>query len=86
MLNWPRTAGQGREAGTFEPDLPVAVVTAGAARMSAALKALQVVPAQASRPGDVAHVRGANPASLLGKTFADPIVKGVEHVLAVVGR
>lgn len=86
VLNWPRTATQGREAGTFDPDLPVAVVTAGAARMSAALKALQVVPAQASRHGYVDHVRGANHASLLGKNFADPIVTGVEHVLAVVGR
>jgi hypothetical protein len=30
----------------------------------------------------VEHVAGSNHASLLGRRFADPIVRGVEHVLA----
>jgi hypothetical protein len=60
-------------------------VTAGDARTGARLKALQVVPAQRSRRGYVDHVKGANHASLLGKSFADPIVRGVAHVLAQVG-
>ena len=83
---WPATSALGREAGGFPADLPVAVVTAGDERTGAGLKALQVVPAQRSRRGYVDHVKGANHASLLGKGFADPIVRGVEHVLAQVRR
>lgn len=82
---WPATSAMGREAGAFPADLPVAVVTAGDARTGAALKALQMVPAQRSSRGYVDHVKGANHASLLGKTFADPIVAGVEHVLKTAG-
>jgi len=79
VQQWPRTSQMGRAP--FDPDLPVAVVTAGDERLSAPLKQLQVAPALASRRGYVDHVRGANHANLLGKRFADPIVKGVEHVL-----
>lgn len=86
VMNWPRTAGQGREAGTFDPDLPIAVVTAGGENVSPGLKALQIVPAKASRHGYVEHVPRANHASLLGKNFADPIVKGIEHILGAVER
>lgn len=86
VQNWPRTANQGREAGTFDPDLPVAVVTAGDEPAAAPLKALEAAPALASRHGYVDHVHGANHASLLGKKFADPIVAGIEHVLAAAGR
>ena len=35
-----------------------------------------------SERGYVEHVTRANHANLLGKAFADPIVRGVEHVLA----
>ncbi|MES2897695.1 MAG: alpha/beta hydrolase [Pseudomonadota bacterium] len=81
VQQWPRTSQMGRAP--FDPDLPVAVVTAGDERLAAPLKRLQVAPALASTRGYVDHVRGANHASLLGKRFADPIVKGVEHVLSV---
>jgi pimeloyl-ACP methyl ester carboxylesterase len=86
VQNWPRTAAQGREAGTFDPDMPVAVVTAGDEPAAAALKALESAPADASRHGYVRHVHGANHANLLGRKFADPIVDGIEHVLAAAGR
>lgn len=86
VQNWPRTAALGREAGGYDPALPVAVVTAGGEQVSARLKALQVVPAQGSQHGYVDHVAGANHANLLGKAFADPIVDGVEYVLAAAGR
>ncbi|UTP40170.1 alpha/beta hydrolase [Phenylobacterium sp. LH3H17] len=79
VQQWPRTSLMGRAP--FDPDLPVAVVTAGDERFAAPLKRLQVAPALASTRGYVDHVRGANHASLLGKRFADPIVKGVEHML-----
>ena len=86
VQNWVRTANQGREAGVFDPDLPVAVVTAGDEPAAASLKALESAPAHASRHGYIEHVHGANHASLLGRKFADPIVAGVEHVLKAAGR
>ena len=78
---WPATSDQCAEA-ELPPQLPVSVVTAGAEKSAPWLKALQAVPALASRHGYVEHVAGARHASLLGKSFADPIVRGVEHVLS----
>ena len=43
-------------------------------------------PAQASQLGYLEHASGANHASLLGKAFADPIVRGIEHVLTAAAR
>ena len=82
---WPSTAAQARAAGPYRPDWPVAVVTAGEERGRARLKAVQAAPAHGSRHGHVEHVTGSNHANLLGKAFADPIVRGVEHVLAAAG-
>lgn len=79
---WPRTSEIARAIGPFDPDLPVAVVTAGGETVSPRLKAVQVVPANGSRHGYIDHVHGANHANLLGRRFADPIVRGVEHVLS----
>lgn len=81
VARWPVTSDQASEA-EFPPHMPIAVVTAGAARGSAWLKAIQAVPAMASRQGYVEHVARANHANLLGRRFGDPIVRGVEHVLA----
>lgn len=83
VVAWPATSAQGLAAGAFDPDLPVAVVTAGDA--PSALKALQEAPALASRAGRVEHVAGANHASLLGRRFADPVVAGVRYVLEAAG-
>lgn len=85
VQHWPATSDQARRAGSFDPDLPVAVITAGAARARRRLKAIQAAPALASRRGYVEHVAGSNHASLLGVRFADPVVRGVEHVLASAG-
>ncbi len=82
VTQWPATSAQGREIGPYDPALPVAVVTAGHERMARGVKALQTVPANASRHGYVAHIAGANHASLLGRRFADPILDGIDHVLA----
>jgi pimeloyl-ACP methyl ester carboxylesterase len=81
VANWPALS---KQAGAAElpPDLPVAVVTAGGERNKPWLKALQAAPALASRHGYVEHVAGSTHASLLGRKFADPIVRGVEHVIA----
>ncbi len=77
VQNWLRSVRQAREtASGFEPELPIAVVTAGARG-----KALHAAPARASQLGYLEHAPGANHASLLGKAYADPIVRGIEHVL-----
>jgi pimeloyl-ACP methyl ester carboxylesterase len=78
---WPATSDM-VSAAELADSLPVAVVTAGSETVMPWLKALQVLPAHASRHGYVEHVRGAGHASLLGRRFAVPIVRGVEHVLA----
>jgi pimeloyl-ACP methyl ester carboxylesterase len=77
---WPATSDQAAEA-EFPPEMPIAVVTAGAEHAAPRLKEIQSVPARASRQGYVEHVPRARHASLLGPRFADPVVRGVEHVL-----
>ena len=84
VAQWPVTSDQAAQA-DLPPDLPVAVVTAGAESRAAWLKAIQVAPALASRRGYVEHVAGAGHASLLGRRFGDPVVRGVEHVLRAGG-
>jgi pimeloyl-ACP methyl ester carboxylesterase len=81
---WRATSDQARAA-DFPPSMPIAVITAGE-RTFTALKEIQAVPALASRNGYIEHVAGAGHANLLGRRFADPIVRGVEHVLAVTRR
>jgi len=82
---WPRTSEQAA-SGRLPAELPVAVVTAGAPKTAATLKRVQMIPANASNHGYIDHVAGAGHASLLGRRFADPVVRGVEHVLAAVRR
>ncbi|HEY3949513.1 alpha/beta hydrolase [Phenylobacterium sp.] len=84
VRHWRATSDQARAA-EFPPALPVAVITAGAHTVTA-LKEIQSVPAIASLNGYIEHVGKAGHANLLGPRFADPIVRGVEHVLATVKR
>lgn len=79
VMQWPVTAKLAG-AGDLSPDLPVAVVTAGAARVRGAIQRMQEVPANQSRHGRVEHVTQANHANLLGPRFADAILRGVVHV------
>ncbi|HEY8614921.1 alpha/beta fold hydrolase [Phenylobacterium sp.] len=80
VSSWPETSLQAG-AHDLPPELPVAVVTAGGERVRPWLKKLQTVPAQGSQHGYVEHVAGSTHASLLGRRFADPVVRGVTHVL-----
>lgn len=81
VASWAATSEQAGAA-DLPTALPVAVVTAGGERRRPWLKKLQTVPALASEHGYVEHVTRATHASLLGPRFADPVVRGVEHVLA----
>lgn len=85
VASWPATSDQARRS-DLPANLPIAVITAGAHDTATALKRMQMIPAVASRHGYIEHVVGAGHASLLGRRFADPIVRGVEHVLASAHR
>ena len=58
----------------------------GIARTVTALKEIQSADAIASENGYIEHVYKAGHANLLGRKFADPIVRGVEHVLLAAHR
>ena len=75
---WPVTSRQAAAA-ALPADLPVAVITAGAARHP--LKALQELTANASARGYVEHVPRCNHSNLLGPRFAAAILRGVDHVI-----
>lgn len=80
VLAWAATAAQAAAAGPLDPAWPVAVVTAGPPRAGQRQRRLMAEPAAASRHGYVANVAAAHHASLLGRRFADAIVRAVEHV------
>jgi pimeloyl-ACP methyl ester carboxylesterase len=82
VVHWEAAVSQALAVGPLDPAWPVAVVTAGAAKPGAWLKALRAVSAN----GPVDHVAGANHASLLGRGFADRIVAAIEQVLKAPGR
>ena len=81
VSQWWVTSAQGRDSGSYDTRLPVAVINAGRPRLPARLRAIRTAPAEASSRGYVADVAGANHSTLLGRRFADPIVTGIEHVL-----
>jgi pimeloyl-ACP methyl ester carboxylesterase len=82
---WRATSDQARAA-DFPPAMPIAVITAGGETTITALKEMQSVPALASQNGYIENVPRAGHANLLGRRFADPVVRGVEHVLATTRR
>lgn len=80
VAHWAATSAAAGEA-AFPPDLPLAVITAGGERNKPWLKRLQAAPALAAQHGYVEHVAGSTHANVLGRRFAHPVVRGVEHVL-----
>ena len=77
---WARAAEQAAAAGPLDPDLPVAIVTAG--HRPAGWRSLQDAPARDARRGYVANVEAADHASLLGLRYGDAIVKAIDFVRA----
>jgi pimeloyl-ACP methyl ester carboxylesterase len=84
VSQWPVTSAAAGAA-ELPPDLPVAVVTAGAFRGPNPLKRIQEAPARNSRFGLAEHVARCNHANLLGPRFADAVIRGVDHVLDAAG-
>lgn len=79
VMQWPVTA---KLAGAAElpSDLPIAVVTAGSAKVRGAIQRMQELPAKHSQHGHIEHVTQASHANLLGPRYADAILRGVIHI------
>ena len=77
---WAEASDQAGKQPPYDPKWPVAVVTAGPAKGREAWKAIQSAPAEASHHGMIDHVVAASHTRLLGREFADHIVKAVAFV------
>lgn len=77
---WPQASAQAGQQPAFDPAWPVAVVTAGPLKGREAWKEIQAAPAKASRHGMVDNVEAATHTRLLGRGFADHIVRAVAFV------
>jgi pimeloyl-ACP methyl ester carboxylesterase len=84
VVSWPATS-TAAGASELPPDLPIAVVTAGAMRGPNLVKRSQEAPAHRSSRGYVEHVAGCNHSNLLGPRYADAVVRGVEYALEAAG-
>ena len=77
---WKQTAKEASRAGVYDPELPVAVILAGPVRPATSVRALQALPAKASRYGFLEHVPAASHATLLSARYCDAILRGIVHV------
>lgn len=80
---WADSAREAREAGTFDPRLPVAVILTGTPADRTGFRALQTAPAKASKHGLVDYVAGASHATMLNGMYGDAIIRGVEHAMGL---
>lgn len=77
---WAQASTQAAAQPPFDPAWPVAVVTAGPLKGREDWKRIQAKPARDSRHGLIDNVEAATHNRLLGKDFADHIVKAVAFV------
>jgi pimeloyl-ACP methyl ester carboxylesterase len=77
---WAQASDQAAKQPQFDPKWPVAVVTAGPVAGREDRKAMQAAPAERSQHGLVDHVEAATHTLLIGRRFADHIVRAVAFV------
>ncbi len=82
VVNWRRSAGEARLAPPYDPKWPVAVVVAGGRGPGPEWNDARRVPERASAAGHFEAVDGASHTTILGQTYGEAAVRGVEHVLA----
>jgi pimeloyl-ACP methyl ester carboxylesterase len=87
VLSWRAAAEQAKAAGELKPEWRVGVNTAGppSGRMEG-WNAVRQAPARGSRAGSIDNVEAATHTTMLGLTYGDHVVAGVERVLASAGR
>ncbi|MDB5452855.1 MAG: hypothetical protein JWO33_1433 [Caulobacteraceae bacterium] len=81
IVHWKASAAEAKAAGPLDPKWPVAVIVA-TERMGAAWTDARRVPERQSQAGFYLVVPGASHTSILGRTYGDAVVRGVEHVMA----
>ena len=79
--NWPRSAREAGAAPPFDPRWPVAVIVADRGEGERPGDARRG-PEQAAKAGHFEAVKGASHTTILGLTYGDSAVRGVEFVLA----
>lgn len=77
---WAEASAQAAAQPQFDPKWPLAVVTAGPRKGRETWKDLQAAPALRSEHGMVDHVEAATHTLLIGRRFADHIVRAVAFV------
>ncbi len=83
VQNWQAAGEQALMAGTFSPDWPIAVITAGPPSPQMDVwNEVRHAPARESRAGFIDNVDAASHTTLLGVTYGDRVVTAVEKVLA----
>jgi len=82
VANWRRSAEQARLAPPYDPKWPVAVIVAGGRELGPGWNDARRGPERASQAGMFEAVAGASHTTILGETYGDAAVRGVEHVLA----
>ena len=82
MVNWPRSAQEAKLAAPYDPKWPVAVIVAGGRGLGPEWNDARRVPERNSRAGHFEAVEGASHTTVLGETYGDAAVRGVEFVLA----
>lgn len=80
VSRWVDTAKQAEAAGGYDQHWPIAVVTAGPVRGRESWKAEQASPAMASKHPYMANVSRAGHANVLGRRYADAVVKAILFV------
>ena len=80
IIQWTAAVEQSAAAGPLDPKWPVVVVTAGPAPVYFRPRAIQADPAWKARTGYVENVRKASHASLVGRRYADAVVKAIDFV------
>ena len=82
VANWPRSAAEARLAPPYDPKWPVAVIVSGGRGLGPEWNTSRRAPERASVAGYFEAVDGASHTTILGQTYGDAAVRGVEHVLA----
>jgi pimeloyl-ACP methyl ester carboxylesterase len=82
VVNWPRSAAEARAVAPYDPKWPVAVIVAGGRGLGPGWNDARRAPERASRAGMFEAVDGASHTTILGRTYGEAAVRGVEHVLA----
>lgn len=82
VASWPASAAEGKAAAPYDPRWPVAVVVAARNGLGPEWNDARRAPERASLAGWYEAVEGASHTTILGETYGDATVRGVEHVLA----